>query len=73
MQWGFAEAFANRTNYLLEMLFWQNSYDPKKKAEHMAAKPKLFIPEHMKSAMREDGAEPHTVDEIKDILSRPRK
>jgi hypothetical protein len=74
-QWGFEEVFANKTNYLLELLLWQNSYDPKKKSKHMANKPKPFVPEFMKdkkqSAINKDSVK-HTVDDIKSILALPR-
>lgn len=76
-QWTWREVLANRTNYLLELLIWQNGYNPKKKAEHLAAKPKPFVPEFMAAAEREarrdKEIEPHTVEDIKAILARPRR
>lgn len=68
--------FANRTNYLLEMLLWQNAYDPKKKARHQANKPKPFIPPFLKPPKDETGinkgVQTHTVDDIKSLLALPR-
>ena len=68
---------ANRTNYLLEILAWQKSFNPKKKAQWMAAKPKVFTPDFMvdkekTNALNKD-IEAHTVDEIKAILALPRR
>lgn len=77
VQWGWQENLANETNYLLKLLVWQNGYDPKKKGEHMANKPKPFVPDFMAAAVREatrdKEIEAHTVDDIKDILARPRR
>jgi len=67
----------NKMVYLLETLVWQKSFDPKKKAAHMAAKPKLFTPDFMKKAMDDEGIKKDTqaadVDTIKELLARPRK
>lgn len=75
-QWGWDEIFANKTNYLLEMIIWQNSYDPKKKHEHKANRPKPFVPEFMKLPVQpsaiNNGSEAHTADEIRNILAKPR-
>lgn len=77
MQWGWPEVLANKTNFWLETLAWQNGFNPKKKSEHMAKKPKLFIPEFMAGLV--PGGEinkdtvKHTVDDVKAILARPRK
>lgn len=67
--------FANKTNYLLELLLWQNAYDPKKKSQHKAAKPKPFVPPFFKNkepSKINDGSQKHTVDDIKSILAQPR-
>lgn len=76
-EWGYSDIFQNKMVYLLETLVWQKSYDPKKKAAHMAAKPKLFVPEFMQKAMGSDGIKRDTVsldvDEVKDLLAKPRK
>ena len=75
-QWGFSEIFANRTNFLLETLLWQNSYDPKKKVEHKSKKPKPFVPDFLKQLSKtsaiNDGSEKHTTDDIRSILLKPR-
>lgn len=76
-QWGWPENIANRTNYLLDLLLWQNSYDPKKKGEWMARKPKPYVPEFMAAAVREatrdKDIEAHTTAEIDAILALPRR
>ena len=68
--------FANKTNYLLETLLWQNSYDPKKKSEHKSKQPKPFVPEFMKLPTEPSAinkySEAHTAAEIRDILAKPR-
>lgn len=73
--WGWSEILANKANYLLEVLTWQNTKDAQKKNPRQ--QPKMFIPEFMQNveATRaiNQGAEKHTVDDIKDILNRPRK
>lgn len=75
-QWGWPETLANKTNYLLEILAWQNSFNPKKKQEHAAKKPKIFDPFSMvdkeKQKQQNKDNEVHTVDDIKTILSLPR-
>lgn len=76
-QWGWNEMFGNKTNYLLELLLWQNT--PVKKGQkeaHNRRKPKPFIPDFMKGKQPESainkGSEKHTVDDIKSILALPR-
>jgi len=77
-QWGWDEVLANKTNYLLEVLIWQNGTPHKKGAleRHKRNKPKPFIPEFMKSpappAEINKEAETMTVDDIKSWLSNPR-
>ncbi len=70
--------FANKTNYLLELLLWQNSYDPKKKSQHNANKPRPFLPEFMKnhekpetSKLNKD-SQAMSIDDVKSWLSNPR-
>lgn len=63
--------------FLLETLVWQKAFDPKKKAAHMAAKPKLYVPEFMKKkkAAQEGIAKDVValdIDQVKEILARPR-
>lgn len=76
-EWGYNEIFQNKMVWLLETLIWQKSFDPKKKAAHMALKPKLFVPEFMQKAMSDEGIKKDTqaadVDTIKELLARPRK
>lgn len=76
-QWGWAETFANRANYLLELKLWQDT--PVKKGQkeaHNRRKPKPYVPDFMKGDKvageinRE--SEKHTVDDIKSILALPR-
>lgn len=75
-QWGWNEVFANKTNHLLELLLWQNSFDGKKKAEWKAKKPKPFVPDFMKKpeppSPINNGAEAHTTDDIRSILAQAR-
>ena len=76
-EWGYSEIFMNKMVWLLETLVWQKAFDPKKKAAHLAAKPKLFTPEFMQKAMANEGIKKDTqaadIDTIKDLLSKPRK
>ena len=77
-QWGWDEVFANKTNYLLELLLWQNG-SPSKKGElakHKRNKPKPFIPPFMKGLVEPSeiskGIEVHTTDDIRAILDKKR-
>lgn len=71
-QWGWSEALINKSNYLLEILAWQNANQGVKKSKQ-TAKPELFIPEFMRGSIgKETDIEKHTTDEIRDILSMPR-
>lgn len=74
-QWGWDEVLANKTNFLLETIIWQNSTPSEKgkRAKHKQNKPKPFIPEFMKQPSEiSAGAEPHTTDDIRNILSKKR-
>lgn len=75
-QWGWQDYFLNKVVYLLELQIWQQSYDPKKKAEHKAKKPKPFTPDFIKQNSEPSeinkGVEVHTTDDIRDILAKPR-
>lgn len=79
-QWGWLESFANKTNYLLELLAWQNATPntKAKRAAHDQKKPKPFVPEFMKKELPEpEGAinkdtEKMSVDDVKSWLSVPR-
>lgn len=78
-QWGWNETFANRMNYLLEIIIWQNATPQKKgqMAQHKQRKPKLFMPDFMKrQAAQQSGkgkdTPAMTVDDVKSILALPR-
>lgn len=75
LEWGWPEVIANKANYLLDVLVWQNTKDGKKKQPTKVPKP--FMPPFMKKAMRKDGlnkdSELHTVDDIRDILAKRRQ
>jgi len=78
VQWGWAETFANKANYLLELITWQNATPSNKAklAKHKLNKPQLYIPDFMKpkqppSAINK-GSEAMTVDDIKSWLNTPR-
>lgn len=73
-QWGWSEVLANKANYFLETLVWQNSKDAQKKVpKHI---PKPFIPEFLKKQANHSkinsGSQAHTTDGIRSILSQPR-
>ncbi len=78
VQWGWPEILANRTNYLLELIIWQNATPQKKgqQAKHNSKKPKPFTPEFMKPKQLADKPakddQAMTVDDIKSWLSVPR-
>lgn len=78
-EWGYDEIFLNKIVYLLDTIVWQNGTPTKagEKAKHKQQQPKLFIPTFMKNKETKDGIAKDTVsldvDEVKDILSRPRK
>lgn len=76
-QWGWDEVFANKTNYLLELMLWQNTQVKKgKQAEHKRMKPKPFVPDFMKQHQEatgiNKGIEVQTVDDVKSWLAVPR-
>jgi len=74
-QWGWSEIFANKTNYLLELLVWQNATPNTKgkMAAHKRKQPKPFMPDFMKAiqppAAINEGADTMTVDDVKSWLS----
>jgi hypothetical protein len=55
---------------------WQNSFDGKSKARHLAKKPKMFVPDFLKKSMPEaqisKEAELSEVEIIKLQLAQPR-
>lgn len=77
-QWGWSESLANKTNYLLELLLWQNATPSKKGqiAKHKRDKPKPYVPPFMKPKQPEGdinkGSELRSVDDVKSLLDLPR-
>lgn len=80
-QWGWSEVLANKANFLLETIIWQNSTpsDPKKKSEiakHKREQPKPWIPDFMKEPHKpspiNDGSVALEVDEVQRILAQAR-
>lgn len=77
-QWGWAEVFANKTTYLLELLLWQAGTPSKKaeRAKHKAAKPRPFVPDFMKKSQAGVGLNQdvpvQTIDDVKSWLAVPR-
>jgi len=73
-QWGWSEIFANKTNYLLELLLWQNATPGTKGklAAHKRKQPKPFIPDFMKPKNQPSEiskeADTMTVDDVKSWL-----
>ena len=74
LQWGWNGILINKTNYLLEVLAWQNSYNEKKSAQWKANEPKPFEPEFMKKAVQAHKSENKAmdIDELKTLLDKPR-
>ena len=74
-QWGWSEMLANKANYILEVLAWQNTKDGHKKRP--TNKPKMFVPDFIKKLERSRNKDPnvetHDIDDIKNILNKPRK
>lgn len=75
-EWGWREVLLNNIQYSLEVLIWQNSNEGVKKAKQ-TPQPKPFLPPFMRDlqaerALNKDTVK-HTVDDIKEILARPRK
>jgi hypothetical protein len=78
-QWGWIESLANKTNYLLELIAWQNATPSTKakKAAHEQKKPKPYVPDFMKKDIEPQGAinegiEQMSVDDVKSWLAVPR-
>lgn len=74
-QWGWAEILANKTNYYLETLAWHNTEDGQSKTPKN--QPKLFVPEFMEELLasqnKDSQYDAKDIDDIKDILNKPRK
>lgn len=71
-QWGFRDVSINKMVFYLETLVWQNGYNPKQKAQHMAHRPKLFVPDFMRGADLNTDSEKHTTDDIDRMLAMKR-
>lgn len=74
--WGWDEILANRTNYLLDVLVWQNSKDAQKK--HPVNQPKPFSPpffnlDKVKREVQNREKVVMSSDKMRDLLNRPRK
>lgn len=70
-QWGWQEVLQNKTNYLLEVLAWQNANEGVKQTKQ-TEKPKLFMPEFMRTEPKNKEIETHDTDDIRAILAQPR-
>ena len=74
VQWGWQEAFLNKTNHLLELLLWQNATPSKKGAQagHKRKQPKPFVPDFMKAKEPKKGVAKGlvsgTIEDIEKIL-----
>lgn len=72
--WGWDEILANKANYQLEILAWQNTKDAQKNNPHQM--PKLFIPEFMQKVMNDTTINKDTqileINDINLILNMPR-
>lgn len=78
MQWGWSEILANKTNYLLETIIWQNATPQTKGkvAAHKAKQPKPFVPDFLKKAVQKSSSKGSgtdmTVDDVKSWLNNKR-
>ena len=72
--WGWDEVLANQMVYLLNVIAWQSTKDAQKKFPLKAPKP--FVPDFMrdmeKSKEINKDIEAHDIDELNELLSRPR-
>ena len=71
-QWGWSEVLQNKANYLLEVIAWQNANEGVKKSKQ-TPKPEPFVPEFMKDRSINNDAVKYETEDIKAILSMPRK
>lgn len=71
--WGWKEVLLNHIWYELRVLVWQKTEDATKR--HPKEYPELWLPDFMEKykPKKEKETEAHDLDEIKDILSRPRQ
>lgn len=70
-KWGWQEVLLNKANYLLEVLAWQKANEGVKKSLQ-TEKPTLFLPDFMQNKEKQKDVESHDVDDIREILARPR-
>lgn len=69
--WGWSEMLLNKANYLLELILWSRTEDATKK--HPQFKPTPFVPPFSeKSEKKKKEYDARSLDEIKDILTKPR-
>lgn len=69
-QWGWNEIMLNKLTYLAELLVWMKTKDATKKSPRN--KPKPFVPDFMDQGKATKETDARSVDEIRDILARPR-
>lgn len=71
-EWGWKEVLLNRVVHELKVLQWQKTEDATKR--NPSNYPELWLPDFIKDATpeQENDVAVHDIDEIKDILSRPR-
>lgn len=74
-EWGWEEVLLSRIDYGVRLLFWQNTEDARKR--NPQNRPTLNLPKFIEDIMpKEDDkheTEAHDIEDIKDILSRPRQ
>lgn len=71
LNWGWQETLLNKIWYDMELLVWSKTEDATKK--HPQYKPLPFVPSFLKlNAKDAKEYEAHDLDEIKDILTKPR-
>ncbi len=72
-EWGWKEILLNNIQYELQILQWMKTEDATKR--NPQNRPEKWLPEFIKNALPDDTTETeaHDLDEIKDILSRPRQ
>ncbi len=72
LNWGWNEVLLNKVWYDLELLVWSKTKDAEKKVPQY--KPLPYVPDFMKLNSKESKEyESHSLEDIKDILTRPRK
>jgi hypothetical protein len=71
-QWGWSEMLLNKANYALEVLAWQNANEGKKQHEQ-TEKPVPFEPDFMKTKTTDPELASYDIEEMKELLARPRE